>query len=242
MTFQRLAPLSALLLTACIEAPPATSPPDVRDSGIPIDIGNDFSSDLATDLNVEDATPDSNTPDQSQETDAESDIATDIDPPECSDNNTCDDGISCNGEETCVEGVCQPGTPAACSPPFMPVPCQEIVCDPEAGLDCEFALLPENTMCDDGNACTMNDKCSAGVCAGSAQHCTGGRVCVGGSCTCPEGSFLCDGSCTSQCCSSHPESNCNRGETDATGCQEGTYKRCQAAVNNPQRCAWSGCY
>lgn len=241
MTLQKLTPL-AVLLAACIEAPPAASPPDVRDSGIPIDIGNDISGDLATDLHVEDATPDSSSPDQSPETDAESDIATDIDLPECSDDTKCDDGISCNGEETCVEGVCQPGTPATCSPPFVPVPCQDVVCDPEAGLDCEFAPLPENTMCDDGNACTMNDKCVEGACIGTAQTCEGGRVCVQGSCTCPQGSFICDGACTNQCCSSHPESNCTRGQTDSTGCQEGTFKRCQADQNNPQRCAWSGCY
>lgn len=244
MTFQKLTPILAILFAACIEAPPATSPPDVRDTGIPTDLGNDSGADLATDLHVEDATPDSSSPDQSVEMDAELDIPADIDigTPECTDTAMCDDGISCNGVETCVEGKCQPGTPAACSPPIVPVPCQDLVCDPAAGLDCALAPLPNNTMCDDGDACTMNDMCRGGECSGSAQLCTGGRVCVGGSCTCPQGSFICDGACTNQCCSSHPTSNCTRGQTDATNCPTGTFKRCQADVNNPQRCAWSGCY
>src|SRR6185503_1271153 len=40
------------------------------------------------------------------------------------------------------------------------------------------ALLPDGTTCDDSNACTLLDKCTAGVCVGNPFTCSGHGVCT----------------------------------------------------------------
>ncbi|MCH8152215.1 MAG: hypothetical protein IH830_07565 [Planctomycetes bacterium] len=84
---------------------------------------------------------------------------------ECEFNGDCDDGNECNGLETCVGGICQPGIPLDCDDGN---PCTDDDC---SGGDCintnNFAT------CDDGNVCTESDACDAGVCAGEAiDNCT----------------------------------------------------------------------
>ena len=39
-------------------------------------------------------------------------------------------------------------------------------CDPSTGK-CPHAAAPDDTTCDDGNACTQHDSCQSGVCVGS---------------------------------------------------------------------------
>jgi len=61
------------------------------------------------------------------------------------------------------------------------------------------ANIPDTTTCDDGDLCTETDKCSAGVCTGSAMDCSDGLgctidSCVAGSCfNTPNDSFCDDG-------------------------------------------------
>lgn len=52
----------------------------------------------------------------------------------CTNNAACDDGVGCNGTETCVGGVCQPGTPL-CPP--------SLSCD-ETTLDCVLQHFAES--------------------------------------------------------------------------------------------------
>jgi len=78
----------------------------------------------------------------------------------------CDDGVFCNGAETCGGAAgCQPGTPPSCDDGN---PCTTDACD--ATLGCTHTPLPgcppctTPADCNDGNACTT-DACNAGSCA-----------------------------------------------------------------------------
>ena len=98
----------------------------------------------------------------------------------------CDDGLFCNGEETCDSELgCQAGVA-----PLVDdgVACTVDTCD-ESSDTVENA--PSNALCDDSNACTA-DSCdvfggciSVNVATGTA--CTG---CVGGGCVCDAGSCV----------------------------------------------------
>ncbi len=89
------------------------------------------------------------------------------------DGTTCleqDDGNECT-LETCVAGVCtHPAAPAG-KPCFTDDnPCTDDTCDGSATCQNVANTQP----CDDGNACTTSDVCSAGLCTGA-----GAGVCCG---------------------------------------------------------------
>jgi len=45
------------------------------------------------------------------------------------------------------------------------------------------ALIPDDSLpCDDGNPCTVQDRCRAGVCLGSPMRCDSGNPCITGTC------------------------------------------------------------
>jgi len=77
-------------------------------------------------------------------------------PPECYDNEDCDDDLFCNGPETCEDGKCMPGTPIDCSEYNLP----EIgTCDNDPD-NCQFTwdfALPFTSECDE-----ENDECTTG--------------------------------------------------------------------------------
>lgn len=82
----------------------------------------------------------------------------------CQTDAACDDGDACDGVETCVDGECVPGAAPECADAD---PCSDDGCDPVEG--CVFV---DNTLpCDDGDACTIDDVCGAGVCGGAAIGC-----------------------------------------------------------------------
>jgi hypothetical protein len=84
--------------------------------------------------------------------------------PECGVNEDCDDGLFCNGAESCVDGACQDGTP----------PC-------EAGEDCDEDLdqcVPH--VCDNDGTCEAGEDCttcSADCISGSSSASCGNTVC-----------------------------------------------------------------
>lgn len=98
----------------------------------------------------------------------------------------CDDGIACTND-TCDtdSGECE----------FKPDntlcdddrnPCTEDVCDPE-NENADFfgcITLPprEDLSCDDDDACTTNDMCTDGDCAGKLINCDDGKRCTEDSC------------------------------------------------------------
>ncbi len=84
----------------------------------------------------------------------------------------CDDGLFCNGTETCVAGNCTPGTAPDCS--GASDQCNVGVCN-EATDTCDpDSASKEGLGCDDGQFCTTGETCMAGVCGGgSATDCSG---------------------------------------------------------------------
>lgn len=81
----------------------------------------------------------------------------------------CDDGNECTTMDTCqLDGACM-GMSAACTTP--PGQCRAAMgqCVPDAG--CQYAVTPAAS-CDDGDACTVVDRCDAlGGCAGAPVTC-----------------------------------------------------------------------
>jgi hypothetical protein len=80
----------------------------------------------------------------------------------CTLDSECDDGLACNGMETCNLGTnqCEFGTPVVCSGQ-----CETGVC-----LDPTGTCQPETNgiLCQDGQECTVGDTCQGGVCTPGA--------------------------------------------------------------------------
>jgi cysteine-rich repeat protein len=88
----------------------------------------------------------------------------------------CDDGDACTTGDSCSAGVCSPGAPLVCDDTNL---CTDDSCNPASG--CVFA--PNTDPCDDGDACTTPDICSAGVCApGGPLVCDDANACTEDSC------------------------------------------------------------
>jgi hypothetical protein len=91
----------------------------------------------------------------------------------------CDDGVFCNGTETCDAGLdCQGGTPPSCDDAVV---CTADTCDP-VGNACVNA--PDDAACDDGVFCNGAETCDAGLdCqAGAPPTCDDAVVCTADSC------------------------------------------------------------
>jgi hypothetical protein len=95
----------------------------------------------------------------------------------------CDDGLDCNGAESCWLGVCQAGQPFCDDG----VACTADLCD-ETTMTC--SEVPVDAACDDGNGCT-NDYCALGAGCLSYDNvascddgdpCTASDVCTDGAC------------------------------------------------------------
>lgn len=138
------------------------------------------------------------------------DLGVTCDPPnECQTTVTCEAGTCNYGVEpaglVCSTGVCDGSgncsncvTSEDCDDGN---PCTSDICD-VVGAICTY---PPNTLpCDDSDACTENDSCSDGTCAGTALDCNDGDPCTadtcdsgGSGCSSTPVSF-CDASCPSE--------------------------------------------
>ncbi len=79
----------------------------------------------------------------------------------------CNDGNACTVVDACMDGACVGSQDLACEDGN---PCTQDACDAEIG--CVFSPVDGN--CDDGNVCSTNDTCQAGVCAaGPLLDCSG---------------------------------------------------------------------
>jgi subtilisin family serine protease len=99
--------------------------------------------------------------------------------PGCTTNADCDDGLFCNGPETCVSGSCQAGAD----------PCPGQLCR-ESDDTCVNCLT--NGDCSDGQFCNGSETCNAsGNCeAGTPPNCDDAIACTADSCN--EGTDQCD--------------------------------------------------
>ncbi len=100
----------------------------------------------------------------------------------------CDDDDACSTGGVCADGTCL-GTPVVCA---SGDPCMSSYCAP--GVGCVDTPASGNP-CDDGDDCTSDDHCEAGVCLGTPScSCTSDAECATGS-PCATGACV-DGSCT----------------------------------------------
>ncbi|MCO4762094.1 MAG: hypothetical protein KC502_11355 [Myxococcales bacterium] len=95
---------------------------------------------------------------------------------------SCDDGSQCTTGDQCADGKCKPGKAKVCDDKD---PCTIDGCDPKNAA-CTVKPGKEGLACDDGAACTKDDKCaktSTGLsCKGTAKTCNDGNACTKDSC------------------------------------------------------------
>ena len=88
----------------------------------------------------------------------------------------CDDLNACTTGDACAAGKCT-GKASACDDKN---PCTKDSCDIAVGCT---ATNDDAATCDDDNSCTLNDKCSAGACAGVGKVCSDdGNPCTDETC------------------------------------------------------------
>jgi len=123
----------------------------------------------------------------------------------CTADAECDDGLACNGTETChpLSHRCQAGAAMACDDG---VPCTADACNEGSDL-CEHT--PADVLCDDGNLCT-DDTCAAtqgcrhennAAACSDGDACTTGDTCAAGACKAGPALACDDGvPCTTDAC------------------------------------------
>lgn len=86
----------------------------------------------------------------------------------------CDDDDACTQTDKCQAGECVGSSPKLCTASDQ---CHKVgVCDPDTG-NCSNPNADANTECDDGQFCTEDDVCTAGVCGGEAKVCDDPPAC-----------------------------------------------------------------
>lgn len=133
-------------------------------------------------------------------------------------NNTesCTDGSLCTENDYCLGGQCHAGTPKDCNDNNV---CTDDYCDPNVGC-----LHVNNTAsCNDGDPCTVTDKCNLGQCVGTgALNCDDGKVCTTDTCVPKSGCLWTN---NANPCSDGSE--CTLGDTCGGGvCIPGTALNC----------------
>jgi hypothetical protein len=95
-------------------------------------------------------------------------------------NNTaaCNDGDACTLSDRCNNGACEGPTARICDDSNV---CTDDACNPASG--CTFTPTVAGTSCDDGNTCTLSDRCNNGACEGpTARICNDNSFCTQDSC------------------------------------------------------------
>jgi len=82
----------------------------------------------------------------------------------------CNDNNACTHTDACSGGACTGSNPEVCT---ASDPCHTAgTCNPSTGA-CSNPTAPNGTSCNDNNSCTSGESCSAGVCSGGTNVCTG---------------------------------------------------------------------
>ncbi len=85
----------------------------------------------------------------------------------------CDDGDPCTIGDICATGACHGGK-QDCNDGDV---CSVDTCDAKTGK-CLHGAVADDTLCDDGNACTSKDRCKLGKCTGDDKDCSDGWACT----------------------------------------------------------------
>ncbi len=105
------------------------------------------------------------------------------------DGSACSDGNPCTTGDSCLAGACGASGVVDCSDGNL---CTDNACDPSNGT---CAATPNAALCDDGNACTTQDSCKSGACAGSpVAACDDGNPCTDDACDAASGCTATDNS------------------------------------------------
>jgi hypothetical protein len=88
----------------------------------------------------------------------------------------CDDGDKCTLLDACAQGMCKAGAAKSCADGNV---CTDDACAPLTGT-CSWSS--NTVVCNDKNACTLNDVCAAGKCTGVAKSCDDANPCTADSC------------------------------------------------------------
>ena len=143
----------------------------------------------------------------------------------------CDDNNACTSNDACSNGTCTSGKLKAC---FDSQQCTSDSCDSATGK-CVFTKVSDGE-CDDGNLCTLNDKCKAGVCvSGPAAPCGDNNTCTLDSCD-PS-----TGKCVYKTVAE--QTGCNDGNTCTTNdrCQGNSCVGQAKACGDGNPCTVDGC-
>lgn len=97
---------------------------------------------------------------------------------------SCSDGNACTVMDRCINGQCM-GNTVTCNAN----PCSNGVCHKTQG--CVYTQKEDDTPCDDGDSCTVNDKCWSGICVSGL-----GKDCSHEDDACNVGVCDADGTCT----------------------------------------------
>ncbi|MEC8024970.1 MAG: hypothetical protein VX223_13630 [Myxococcota bacterium] len=133
-------------------------------------------------------------------------------------NTPCTDGDLCTVGDLCIQGTCTPGVPAICDDEN---PCTTDTCNPIGG---QCTSTPNSASCDDGDDCTVDDKCFNGSCApGEILDCSDDNDCTKDACV--PGGLSCIHTPINGVC--EDGNLCTFGDTCAAGqCQSGAFKLC----------------
>jgi len=88
-------------------------------------------------------------------------------------NSPCDDSNKCTVNDICGTTGCK-GTDKLCS---SDTSCLQSTCNPVNG-ECLSTPITTGTDCNDGNPCTVYEKCNAGDCVGGINPCDDGNSCT----------------------------------------------------------------
>jgi hypothetical protein len=120
------------------------------------------------------------------------------------DGSACDDGLFCDGTDTCAGGNCSQHSAPACPGPDGDSDCSESCSDSAAGCT---GPDPNGSPCDDGIFCNGADFCQNGACSGHA-----GSPCPGA-----DG----DGNCSESC--NENTKACDAPDPDGSACDDGVF-------------------
>jgi len=139
------------------------------------------------------------------------------------DGTLCDDMNACTLNDKCDMGNCKPGDPMVCVASDQ---CHLAgTCDPAIGV-CSNPAKPNKTVCNDGDACTLNDKCFFGACIGTPKQCTALSQCYNAG-ICNQATGVCSNPMKPNETPCNDGNVCTLGEKCQNGsCGSGTQKTC----------------